>query len=372
MNNIKYKILSLMLLITAIMIYNPVSAQELVIDGGFESGGFGSWIAVDAGAAGSCGGTDGNWVVGTTGSGTETQCNVLTAPPTGTFGVFHMFDASVATVIRLHQNIVVPAGVTSATLDFNYNYDVQIFGGSTRGIEINIYDAAGTTLLNNLYSETVGTASTGGWANINQDVTAGLVAHSGTTVSIDISLVITVGWDGPAAIGFDDMSLVVVAAPPVPAVIANDDADGDGIPDITDPCDCTDPLNPDPAVVLGPGGGEVFHELVTVTSGAGETWTMDATTTGALDATGVALALPAAMTEISPGVYTLGFYHEIAVGYAGDFGNGTATLAIANTCTATCSSVPTLGEWGLIILTLGLLNMGILFVVRRRKSLQLA
>jgi hypothetical protein len=156
---------------------------------------------------------------------------------------------------------------------------------------------------------------------------------------------------------------------PITATISNDDADGDGTPDITDPCDCTDPLNPDPAVVTGPGGGEVFHELVTVTSGIGETWNMDATTTGALDATGIALVLPAAMTEVSPGVYTIDFYHEITVGYAGDFSNGTATLNIANACTVSClSTVPTLGEWGLIIFTLLMLNTAILFVVRRRKA----
>jgi hypothetical protein len=160
--------------------------------------------------------------------------------------------------------------------------------------------------------------------------------------------------------------------PPITATISNDDADGDGTPDITDPCDCTDPLNPDPAVVTGPGGGEVFHELVTVTSGIGETWNMDATTIGALDATGAALTLPAAMTEITPGVYTLDFYHEIAVGYAGDFSNGTTTLNIANTCTATCSSVPTLDEWGLIILTLALLNIALVFVVRRKRKISVA
>ena len=155
----------------------------------------------------------------------------------------------------------------------------------------------------------------------------------------------------------------------VSPTIANNDADGDGTPDIADPCDCTDPQNPDPAVVMGPGGGEVFHELVTVNSGAGETWNMDATTAGALDATGTPLALPTTMTEISAGVYTLDFYHEINVGYTGDFSNATATLNIANTCTASCSTttVPTLSQWGLIILTLLLLNLGILMIGRKER-----
>lgn len=163
---------------------------------------------------------------------------------------------------------------------------------------------------------------------------------------------------------------IVVSAPPE---IVNNDADGDGTPDITDPCSCTDPLNPDPLVVMGPGGGEVFHEVVTVNSGAGETWNMTAATIGALDATGAPLAIPAAMTEISPGVYTIDFYHEITTGYTGEFNNGTSTLNIANSCTVSClSTVPTLGEWGLVIFALLMLNMVVLFVINRRKRTELA
>jgi hypothetical protein len=188
--------------------------------------------------------------------------------------------------------------------------------------------------------------------------------------TLDFYHEISVGYTGNFGNGGTTLSISnTCTATCIPPTIAIDDADGDGTPDIADPCDCTDPLNPDPLVVLGPGGGEVFHELVTVTSGIGETWNMDATTTGALDATGIALVLPAAMTEVSPGVYTIDFYHEITVGYAGDFSNGTATLNIANACTVSClSTVPTLGEWGLIIFTLLMLNTAILFVVRRRKA----
>lgn len=138
-------------------------------------------------------------------------------------------------------------------------------------------------------------------------------------------------------------------------------------PDITDPCSCTDPMNP-PATVMGPGGGEVFHDLVTITSGAGETWQMDATSTGVLDATGAALALPTAMTEGPAGVYTLSLYHERNVGYNGDFSNGTSNLNIANTCTNSCASVPTLNEWGLIIFGLLILNLAALFLVRQSKQ----
>jgi len=156
-------------------------------------------------------------------------------------------------------------------------------------------------------------------------------------------------------------------------VASNLDGDGDGNPDIADPCSCSDPMNPDPEVVMGPGGGEVFHEVVTVTSGGGETWNMTAATTGALDATGAPLTLPAAMTESSLGVYTIDFYHEITVGYSGEFNNGTSTLNVANACTESCkSTVPTLGEWGLVIFALLMLNMVVLFALRRRRQAQLA
>ncbi len=158
--------------------------------------------------------------------------------------------------------------------------------------------------------------------------------------------------------------------PVTPPAIANDDADGDGTPDIADPCSCSDPLNP--VGVTGPSGGEVFHEVITITSDPGETWEMLGTSTGVLDATGAAATFPIAVPEVSPGVYVLEIYHEINVGYTGNFSNGTPAddQTISNACTVSCSSVPTLSEWGLIIFGLLMLNLAVVYVLRRREQVQ--
>ncbi|MGK0388560.1 MAG: hypothetical protein ACI94Y_001290 [Maribacter sp.] len=269
-------------------------------------------------------------------------------------------------VICSINNVAVSADGTCSIQDVSFDVSFDVADGSgdyevfataaNAGLGISMGDVLGTI---------TGAGSTAAALVISSTIIGPITPA--TTLSVDVRDTNNpAGCLGGAAVTINIPECIIIPT------IAYDDANGDGTPDITDPCDCTDPLNPDPAVVSGPGGGEVFHELVTVTSAPGETWTMDATTTGALDATGAALVLPAAMTEISPGVYTLDFYHEINVGYAGDFSNGTSTLAIGNTCIATCASVPALGEWGLIILSLSLLNMAILFVVRRRRQTKLA
>ena len=263
------------------------------------------------------------------------------------------------------DNVALSAdGSCSATdVSFDIQFDVTDSSGdyevyataANAGLGINIGDVLGTI---------TGAGSTAVGLVISSTITGPITPA--TTLSVDVRDTNNpTGCLGGTAVTVNIPECIIVP------IIANDDANGDGTPDIADPCDCTDPMNP-PSTVTGPGGGEVFHELVTITSGAGETWNMDATTTGALDATGAVLVLPAALTEISAGVYTLDFYHEINVGYAGDFSNGTSTLSIGNTCTATCSGIPTLGEWGLIIFTLLMLNIAILFVVRRRKTTILA
>ena len=95
---------------------------------------------------------------------------------------------------------------------------------------------------------------------------------------------------------------------------------------------------------------------------------MTAATTGAHDVTGTPLVLPVNVPEIAPGIYVLEFFHEFGIGYNGEFSNGIATLNISNSCALTCITVPTLNSWGLIILTLLLLNMVALFMIRRKKE----
>ncbi|MGB1205791.1 MAG: RCC1 domain-containing protein [Chitinophagales bacterium] len=130
---------------------------------------------------------------------------------------------------------------------------------------------------------------------------------------------------------------------------------------ISDPCSCGNPLN----VIDAAGTIVLFHETVSITAPAGQTWNLTLLNSGeALDINGVALALPAALTETPAGSgnYELEFYHSPDVGYNATFSNGVAAddQMIGNSCTF-CSPIPTMSQWGLMILGLLFLTLSSLF-----------
>ncbi len=132
---------------------------------------------------------------------------------------------------------------------------------------------------------------------------------------------------------------------------------------IEDPCSCGDPNNID---TNGDLIIEFFYETVVITSGPGETWTYTAAgSNNVLDAGG-APTTPT-FTEAPAGTYTTNFYHPAGVGYTANFTNGVDPQTISNSCDADCNidvaDVPTMGQWGLIILSLLTLNFLFLTVM---------
>lgn len=149
---------------------------------------------------------------------------------------------------------------------------------------------------------------------------------------------------------------------------SNDNGGGNGginasIATLQDPCGCNDSNNIDSD---GNGVVDLFYETVTITSDSGENWTMNNTSTGVVDASGMATS-PLFM-ESPAGTYTAVFYHSFGTGYNASFTDGTDTLSAANSCTncaegdEALSAVPTMSEWGLIILSLLILNFIVLNV----------
>jgi len=122
---------------------------------------------------------------------------------------------------------------------------------------------------------------------------------------------------------------------------------------LEDPCACDDPNNIDTDMN---GVVDLFFETVIITSTPGETWSTDVGSTGILNIT--ATAATANFTENPPGTYTATFYHTSGAGYNASFSNGTTTLPAVNACASGCTmgpdttAIPTMSEWGLIILTL--------------------
>ncbi len=153
--------------------------------------------------------------------------------------------------------------------------------------------------------------------------------------------------------------------------ISQTDSDGDGNPDITDPCACGDPLN----IIDGMGQITHFHDFVLVVSGPGETWQITALNSGAIFDNGlVAIPLNTPLVEISPGVYKLDLWHPVGVGFNVTVdrtaGGGPFPLVTGGTCNA-CPlvGIPAMGEWGLIILALLLLSFATVFMMRRQTAI---
>jgi hypothetical protein len=144
---------------------------------------------------------------------------------------------------------------------------------------------------------------------------------------------------------------------------------------ISDPCACGNALN----ILDGTGEVTLFHEEVTITAGTGQTWELTSLNSGdALDAAGVALPLPLALTETpaGSGTYVVEFWHTPGTGYDANFSNGTAAddQTMSNSCSGPCltaaADIPTMSQWGLMILGLLFLTFSSLFVMQKEGSLQ--
>ncbi len=189
--------------------------------------------------------------------------------------------------------------------------------------------------------------------------------------STDIAQVHLYNFSSGSTGNWDDINIGCSAMQIVPT-ISQTDEDGDGTPDITDPCACGDPLN----IIDGGGNITHFHDFVLVNSGPGETWQITALNSGAIfDAGLVAIPLNTVLPEISPGVYKLDLYHPSGVGFNVTVdrtaGGGPFPLVTGGTCNAAiCGSqaIPTMGEWGLIILALLLLTFATVFMMGRKTA----
>lgn len=193
---------------------------------------------------------------------------------------------------------------------------------------------------------------------------SGLTGNTSYSVYVQTDCgVLQSAWAGP-------FNFTTLVTPKISIV----DSSGNGLPNISDPCDCNDPEN-----IEDPATQEVtyFHDFVTVVSNPGETWTLVSYNSGQLFDNGL-IPIPAgtALTEVSPGLYRIDGLHASNVGFNANFNRTTnplaAPLVIGNTCNGVvCSfqAVPTMGQWGMILFTLIMLSFGVIFVMRQQVAL---
>lgn len=167
-------------------------------------------------------------------------------------------------------------------------------------------------------------------------------------------------------IGCKDTAKVVVNIPL--ANLSLVDIDGNGTPDITDPCNCFDPQN-----VRKSADGQtkvtLFHDFVIIHNGGiGQAWVLDVINAGAvLQKDGTPFSINTPLTDLGDGTYRLDFWHKPDIGFNASFRrlSDNATETIGNSCQEqACIIIPTFNQWGLLIFGLLILNLCLTIIYR--------
>ena len=131
---------------------------------------------------------------------------------------------------------------------------------------------------------------------------------------------------------------------------------------VTDPCNCNDPQN----IYNADGTVALFHDVLTFTGTSGDAILCTSNCSVILDNTGTPIDFGAlALTIPVSGTLTHDFWRAPGPYSATNFtvGGITAILAAGNCDATVCNNnIPTIGEWGLIILSLFLVIFGIIAI----------
>lgn len=207
----------ILLAIGTLMLAAGANAQELINNGGFETG-FSGWTRADQF------GSDGSFF-SQTGTSTPIGNSPIAAPPEGAFAA--MTDAQGPGSHVLYQNFLVPNNVTAATLRFslllnnqatayttpntldfattalNQQARVDIMAGGSDPFSMNPAD-----ILQNVFSTPVGSSLTTPYTPFNIDLTALLASRAGQTLRLRFAEVDNVNIFN---VGVDGVSLAVPA-----------------------------------------------------------------------------------------------------------------------------------------------------------------
>ena len=213
----------------------PLRAQNLIVNGDFESGDLSGWSRSGPLAGTSCAA---NWRVSSHPAGTPagdysenpgngTWCLSVGGPPQGSFAAYNSFDGGFATpfTFRLEQGFVVPSGVVGASLSFTdalrWDYDLfPSFPGGVKTFAVTLVGPGDVTLAT-LHAFATAADGVGGydWTPRAFDVTALLAPRAGQTLAVRFDATIPAPFVGPAGIGLDAVALEVTAVPE-PATLA--------------------------------------------------------------------------------------------------------------------------------------------------------
>lgn len=177
--------------------------NNLIQNGGFETGNLNGWTISNLGTAGFCPSAPRDWNVLNSNS---TGCTDVGSPVYGNYAVYNMFDGPYALTYRMYQTVTLPSTISSATLGYKYTVSWS-FSGLPRVLKVRVYDQANTTLLATLDQHSYTGSGSQGWTSVNVDVASLIAPYAGQNVIIDFSVEIPQAWTGPAGLAVDDISL---------------------------------------------------------------------------------------------------------------------------------------------------------------------
>ncbi len=187
----------------------PAMATEILTNGNFETGDLTGWTTTGLGLTGTCPSANRDWNVAASNS---TGCSSVGSPSEGGYAAYNMFDGTGPLTYTLSQSINILDDISSANLSWMEATSWR-FSGADRIFSIDLFDAAGTTLLTNLFSENFSGNGTNPWNNMSVDITSDLLAYQGQTATLGFSVIIPLTWSGPAGFGLDAVSLNIETVP---------------------------------------------------------------------------------------------------------------------------------------------------------------
>ncbi len=207
---LKHKILALTILILLFLFHTDdrVSAQNLFTNGGFETGNFTGWTAINAPTPFE------NWRV--TGSGAcycDSPVPTATSVQEGSFNA-HQPVASAPGSYLLYQDIAVPAA-SNLQLRWMHKYQMNLStycaGGAcgTATFAVEILNTS-NVLLQTLYTVTTsGSSNTNtGWVNSGANISA----YAGQTIRVRFRTTVTANYAGPGRLEVDNVRTLAPTA----------------------------------------------------------------------------------------------------------------------------------------------------------------
>jgi hypothetical protein len=182
--------------------------EELLVNGGFETGDATGWTVVDH--------PEPYTPLAVVGAGVTSPYGLFTTEPNGTRALVHGFDGGGPGTIDLSQEVTIPDGLGARlTFDLRAGWDLQRWCAGcdrARTVSVQVRDPGGTVLATIPVLSVAPGTSTPDTGTLPVEVDLG--EYSGLTVVVAIVADVPGDFTGPARVQIDDVSVRTEALSP--------------------------------------------------------------------------------------------------------------------------------------------------------------